>query len=166
MQVDKLLIHLDALVARGASFESILEAAVRGVHQIDPRFDWTGIYELYPDDVLRLGPFVGSPTDHVFIGVGTGVCGTAVAEKRNLNIPDVRKISNYLACSAETRSELVILIRTGGTIHAQIDIDSHQVAAFDDAAVAKVQRVADWLAGRYEARAAAPERRGDSSHGW
>ena len=155
MQVDRLLSHLDALVARGASFESILEAAVSGVHQIDPRFDWTGIYELYPDDVLRLGPFVGSPTDHVFIGVGTGVCGTAVAEKRNLNIPDVRNITNYLACSTETRSELVILIRSGDTIHAQIDIDSHQVAAFDDTAVAKVQRVADWLAGRYEARASA-----------
>jgi len=156
MVVDTLLSQLDALVTQCAPFESLLEAAVRGVHQMDPRFDWTGIYELYPDNVLRLGPFVGSPTDHVFIGVGTGVCGTAVAEKRNLNIPDVRKISNYLACSTETRSELVILIRTGDTIHAQIDIDSHQVAAFDDAAVANVQCVSDWLAGRYEARAASP----------
>jgi GAF domain-containing protein len=152
MQIDVLMPRLDALAAGGASFESVLEAAVQGVHQLDTRFDWTGIYELYPDDVLRLGPFVGSPTDHVFIGVGTGVCGTAVAEKRNLNIPDVRKISNYLACSTDTRSELVILIRSGDRIHAQIDIDSHQVGAFNDAAVASVQRVADWLARRYQAR--------------
>jgi GAF domain-containing protein len=152
MQVDTLMSGLEALAAGGASFESVLEAAVQGVHQLDTRFDWTGIYELYPDDVLRLGPFVGSPTDHVFIGVGTGVCGTAVAEKRNLNIPDVRKISNYLACSTDTRSELVILIRSGDRIHAQIDIDSHQVGAFNDAAVASVQRVADWLARRYQAR--------------
>ena len=155
MQVDMLMSSLDALVAGGASFESVLEAAVKGVHQLDTRFDWTGIYELYPDDVLRLGPFVGSPTDHVFIGVGTGVCGTAVAEKRNQNIPDVRQLSNYLACSASTRSELVVLIRTGDTIHAQIDIDSHQVGAFDDAAVGMVQRVADWLAALYAERAAA-----------
>jgi L-methionine (R)-S-oxide reductase len=152
MQIDALMPRLEALVAEGASFESVLEAAVQGVHQLDTRFDWTGIYELYPDDILRLGPFVGSPTDHVFIGVGTGVCGTAVAEKRNLNIPDVRKISNYLACSTDTRSELVILIRSGDRIHAQIDIDSHQVGAFNDAAVASVQRVADWLARRYQAR--------------
>jgi len=123
---------------------------------MDPRFHWTGIYELFSDNVLRLGPYVGSPTDHVFIGVGNGVCGTAVAEKRNLNIPDVREISNYLACSAETRSELVVLIRTGDRIHAQIDIDSHQVGAFTDAAVAMVQRVADWLANAYEARGRAP----------
>lgn len=156
MQVDMLMSRLDALVAGGASIESVLEAAVQGLHQFDSRFDWTGIYELYPDDVLRLGPFVGSPTDHVFIGVGTGVCGTAVAEKRNLNIPDVRRISNYLACSTETRSELVILIRSGDRIHAQIDIDSHQVGAFDDAAVANVQQVADWLARRYQARDSDP----------
>jgi len=155
MQVAELLRQLDALVTRGAPFEAVLEAAVRGTHQIDPRFDWTGIYELYPDDVLRLGPFVGSPTDHVFIGVGTGVCGTAVAEKRNQNIPDVRRITNYLACSTETRSELVILIRSGDTIHAQVDIDSHQVAAFDDDTVAQVQAVADWLARLYDARASA-----------
>jgi len=158
MQVDSLLARLDDMVAGGESFDSVLETAVRGVHELDPRFDWTGIYELYPDDVLRLGPFVGSPTDHVFIGVGTGVCGTAVAEKRNQNIPDVRRISNYLACSTETRSELVILIRSGDLIHAQIDIDSHQVAAFDDRAVADVQRVADWLARRYQARGACPGR--------
>ena len=155
MMVETLISRLDALAADGASFEAVLDAAVQGVHQLDPRFDWTGIYELFPDNVLRLGPFVGSPTDHVFIGVGTGVCGTAVAEKRNMNIPDVRKISNYLACSTETRSELVILIRSGDRIHAQIDIDSHQVGAFDDAAVNGVQRVADWLARHYRTRDAA-----------
>lgn len=158
MHIDELIRQLESQVERGASFETVLTAAVRGTHQLDPRFDWTGIYELYPDNVLRLGPFVGSPTDHVFIGVGTGVCGTAVAEKRNMNIPDVRSITNYLACSTETRSELVILIRSGDRIHAQIDIDSHTVAAFDENAVAEVQRVADWLALRYEARAAADAR--------
>jgi len=158
MQIDALLRRLDSLADGGATFDVLLATAVQGVHQLHPRFDWTGIYELYPDDVLRLGPFVGSPTDHVFIGVGTGVCGTAVAEKRNMNIPDVREVTNYLACSTETRSELVILIRSGDVIHAQIDIDSHQVGAFDDDAVAKVQRVADWLAARYRSRDAEPGR--------
>ena len=152
MHVDELVERLEADMGRGNRFEDLLQAAVQGLHQMDPRFHWTGIYELFPDHVLRLGPFVGAPTDHVFIGVGRGVCGTAVAEKRNLNIPDVRKVDNYLACSSETRSELVILIRSGETIHAQIDIDSHQVAAFDDEAVAMVQRIADWLAKAYEAR--------------
>ena len=108
--------------------------------------------------MLRLGPFIGAPTEHVFIGVGNGVCGTAVAEKRNINVPDVRNVTNYLACSTETRSELVILIRSGDRIHAQIDIDSHEVAAFDEKAVSEVQVIADWLARAYDARAAAGRR--------
>jgi GAF domain-containing protein len=159
MIIDKMLAQLEHQVASGVHFDSVLEAAVRAVHQLDPRFHWTGIYELFPDNVLRLGPFVGAPTDHVFIGVGTGVCGTAVAERRNMNIPDVRQISNYLACSTETRSELVVLIRSGETIHAQIDIDSHEVGAFSDEAVNQVQQVADWLAKLYDARSHADSRR-------
>ncbi len=154
MDVDPLLAELDALQKRGTPVESVLEAAVQGLHRLHPRFHWTGIYELYPDQVLRLGPFVGAPTDHVFIGVGRGVCGTAVAEKRNMNIPDVRKSSNYLACSSETRSELVVLIRSGEWIHAQIDIDSHEVGAFDNETVTGVQSIADHLARLYEARVA------------
>ena len=159
MTIDEVISRLDALQRNGAPFEEVLESAVHGVHQLDSRFHWTGIYELFPDDVLRLGPFIGAPTEHCFIGVGKGVCGSAVAEKRNMNIPDVSRHTNYLACSSETKSELVVLIRSGDVIHAQIDIDSHQLAAFDDQAVAHVQRVADWLARAYDARAASNSRR-------
>src|SRR5688572_3434469 len=143
MSVGLLLSRLEELSAAGASLDDLLTAAVDGLSRVNPKFHWTGIYELFSDNMLRLGPFVGSPTDHVFIGVGNGVCGTAIAERRNLNIPDVRRVDNYLACSVETRSELVVLIRTGERIHAQIDIDSHEVNAFDESAVADVQRVAD-----------------------
>jgi GAF domain-containing protein len=143
---------LDGLARGGAGMGEILAEAVKRLHASNPRFHWTGIYELFPDDVLRLGPFVGAPTDHVFIAVGQGVCGTAVAERRNINVPDVSKATNYLACSAATRSELVILIRRGETIFAQIDIDSHELDAFDPATVAEVERVADHLAGVYASR--------------
>lgn len=152
MSLDCLMSRLETMRQEGAEFDAILETAMEGLHVLNPRFHWTGIYELFPDNVLHLGPFVGAPTDHVFIGVGTGVCGTAVAEKRNMNIPDVREISNYLACSTSTRSELVVLIRTGDMIHAQIDIDSHEVNAFDDASVEMVQKLADWLAVLYHER--------------
>lgn len=150
--VDALIAQLEEITASGASFDRVLEAAVKGLSSTDSRFHWTGIYELFSDNILRLGPFVGAPTEHVRIGVGNGVCGTAVAERRNQNIDDVREATNYLACSPETRSELVILIRAGERIFAQIDIDSHHVGAFDEVAVANVQRVADWLAKAYEAR--------------
>jgi L-methionine (R)-S-oxide reductase len=136
----------------GMKSEDLLTLAVSLVHQSSPLFHWTGIYELFPDGVLRLGPFIGAPTDHVFIGVGEGVCGTAVAEQRNMNVPDVAKASNYLACSTATRSELVVLIRDQEQIYAQIDIDSHELDAFDSATEHEVEKVAAWLALLYQAR--------------
>lgn len=150
MHAKEICRQLDQLQKDGAGLDKLLSLAVELLHRSNPRFHWTGIYELFPDNVLRLGPFLGAPTDHCFIGVGQGVCGSAVAEKRNMNIPDVSKVSNYLACSTATRSELVILIRKGETIFAQIDIDSHELAAFDEEAVQLVEKVADWLARAFE----------------
>ena len=144
--------QLDRLAASGASLDELLSEAVDLLHQAHPRFHWTGIYELFPDDILRLGPFVGAPTDHVFISVGQGVCGSAVAEKRDKNVPDVSKEPNYLACSSATKSELVILIRKGDAIFAQIDIDSHDLDAFDSVSQREVSRVAEWLAEAYDKR--------------
>lgn len=141
--------ELDRLAGEGADFEKILASAVDYLHHSNPRFHWTGIYELFPDNVLRLGPFIGAPTDHVFIAVGRGICGCAVAENRNINVPDVSKAPNYLACSTQTRSELVVLIRSGRQIFAQVDIDSHELNAFDPDTVTLVEEVADWLAGAY-----------------
>ena len=140
---------LEDLKSQGANLEKLLSSAVELLHNSNSRFDWTGIYELFPDNVLRLGPFIGAPTEHVFIAVGKGVCGEAVAEKRNINVPDVSKAPNYLACSASTKSELVILIRRGETIFSQIDIDSHSYNAFDPETVQLVEKVADWLAEAY-----------------
>ena len=144
--------RLEEMSRDGADLEAVMWAAVRMLHESHPRFHWTGIYELGDDNVLRLGPFVGAPTDHVFIAVGQGVCGTAIAERRNINVPDVSKASNYLACSAATRSELVVLIRSGERIFGQIDIDSHDYDAFDATATAEVEEVADVLARLYGAQ--------------
>src|SRR3989441_12255449 len=149
INTDEVIADLDKRRKLGTAFEDILQAAVHGLHELDERFHWTGIYELFPDNVLRLGPFIGAPTDHVFIAVGRGVCGTAVAENRNINVPDVSKAPDYLACSAATRSELVVLIRRQGTIFAQIDIDSHELDAFDPGTVAQVEKIADCLAAAY-----------------
>jgi GAF domain-containing protein len=143
--------RLEQLAASGANFDTVLSSAVGCLHHAHPSFHWTGIYELFPDNVLRLGPFIGAPTDHVFISVGKGVCGGAVAERRDKNVPDVSKEPNYLACSSSTRSELVVLIRKGDEIFAQIDIDSHEIDAFDARTELEVKKVADWLASAYHA---------------
>jgi len=144
--------EIEALEASGAELAEIVTRAVEMLHEVSPLFDWTGVYELHQDGLLRLGPFVGEPTEHVSITVGQGVCGTAVANNCNMNIPDVSKASNYLACSTATKSELVVLIRRNGRIYAQIDIDSHQLDAFSEDLVNRVEQLSDCLALAYEKR--------------
>jgi GAF domain-containing protein len=111
-------------------------------------YDWCGIYRL-EGDTLVLDEFVGAATDHSSIPVGRGVCGTAVAEGRNQIVEDVRERSNYLACSIQTRSEIVVLIRREGVVLGQIDVDGHRVGAFDSTDEQMLERVADRLAARW-----------------
>ncbi len=117
-------------------------SAVHYVASLSPKFNWVGIYVL-KGKFLELGPFIGAKSEHTRIAVGKGVCGTAVAEDRDQNIPDVRAVGNYLACSLETRSELVVLVRNAkGKILGQIDIDSHVPGAFGPDEEELVKRVA------------------------
>ncbi len=130
--------------------ESPLGSAVREVAAFSPHFNWVGIYIL-KGEWLELGPFIGAPTEHKKIRVGQGVCGTAVALGQDQNVPDVRARENYLACSLETRSELVILIRKDGKIVGQIDIDSHMGGAFGPQEESFVRKIAQELGDRWPA---------------
>jgi len=112
-------------------------------------YDWAGIYRLEGDELV-LDECVGEATEHVRIPVGAGVCGTAVAERANQVIDDVRNLTNYLACSAKTRSEIVVLIHgKDGSILGQIDIDGHRVGAFDASDEGFLKEVAALLAERW-----------------
>lgn len=123
------------------------QAAMRSLAEL-PRYDWSGVYRL-EGGVLVLDSFVGAETDHTRIPVGVGVCGTAVAERRNVVVDDVRAATNYLACSTQTRSEIVVLIRDGDEILGQIDVDGHEVGAFDASDEAFLGEVAGILAERW-----------------
>jgi L-methionine (R)-S-oxide reductase len=95
-------------------------------------YDWVGFYMLAPDDetALVLGPYRGAPTEHVRIPVTEGICGAAVAQGQTVIVGDVSADPRYLACSLETRSEIVVPIRANGRIVGEIDIDSHTLEAF------------------------------------
>jgi L-methionine (R)-S-oxide reductase len=112
-----------------------------------PHYRWVGVYWL-EGDTLALGPYVGPATEHTRIPVGRGVCGTAVAEGKNQVVPDFRRLANYLACSVETRSEIVVLIRRSGRVVGQVDADGHEVGAFDATDEALLEAVAGRLASR------------------
>ncbi|MHC4716504.1 MAG: GAF domain-containing protein [Planctomycetota bacterium] len=98
-------------------------------------YDWVGFYILDPAArALDLGPFVGEPTEHVRIELGRGVCGQAAEGRKTLVINDVTREPNYLCCSEAVLSEIVVpIFAPDGRFVAELDIDSHTPAAFDDA---------------------------------
>lgn len=97
-----------------------------------PHFHWTGIYLLdKKTQELYLDYYIGDPTEHTRIPVGRGVCGSAVSDHEDKIIEDVTKENNYLACSLETRSEIVVLIEDNSEIIGQIDVDSDDIGAFN-----------------------------------
>jgi L-methionine (R)-S-oxide reductase len=147
MDTSALVKELQGMRENGYLPDPILRKAVRTLEELDPRFNWVGIYLMRDgQEKLWLHNYVGEPTEHAEIEVGQGVCGTAVAEKANQLVADVSEVENYLACSPKVKSEMVVLIRAGDEILGQIDIDSHEEAAFGDDEEGAVQAVADKLA--------------------
>jgi L-methionine (R)-S-oxide reductase len=131
--------------AREVSREELLRTAAEKIRAAGSPYTSVYLYMLHGDQLV-LEAYAGRATDHTRIPVGVGVCGTAVASGKDQNVPDVRAVENYLACNTWTRSELVVLVRRGGTILGQIDIDSDAPDPFTPEEEAAVRQVADALA--------------------
>jgi L-methionine (R)-S-oxide reductase len=115
-----------------------------------PNFNWVGFYMLAQEachKVLLLGPYVGAPTPHVKISLNQGICGAAVSQGQTIVVDDVNADPRYLACSLDTKSEIVAPIRVRGEVVGEIDIDSHAHAAFGGEERQLVERCAE-LVGR------------------
>lgn len=140
-----LIARLRALRTAGASRQALLGEAARLIRAAGAPYTSVYLYMLHGEELV-LEAHDGRPTEHVRIAVGRGVCGTAVAERRDQNVPDVAAAANYLACNLYTRSELVVLIERDGAILGQIDVDSDVPAGFSEAEHAATRRVADSLA--------------------
>lgn len=120
-----------AAVEAAPSPDAALDAAVRRLAASVPAYTWVGIYLLEGRELV-LGPFVGKPSPHTRIPLDRGICGAAASAGRTIIVDDVHADPRYLACSLETRSEIVVPIMDGGRVLGEIDIDSDQPAAFGD----------------------------------
>lgn len=139
---------LDAITAALADEQDArraMELSVQLLAQHLPDYTWAGIY-LLDGNELFLGPFVGKPSPHTRIPVGRGICGAAAAEKASIIVDDVNADPRYLACSIETRSEIVVPIMLEGEVLGELDIDSDKPAAFDAVDRALLEHVARLLA--------------------
>lgn len=106
-------------------------------------FWWTGFYRVL-DGELVLGPFQG-PIACTRIARGRGVCGTSWNEGRTIVVPDVEQFPGHIACSSESRSEIVVPVRQDGDIVAVLDIDSRELSTFDDTDRRYLERIADLI---------------------
>lgn len=110
-------------------------------------FWWTGFYRVSGDELV-LGPFQG-PVACTRIGYGRGVCGTAWKEAKTIIVPDVEKFPGHIACSSESRSEIVVPVIASGKVVAVLDIDSIDYAAFDMTDRVWLERIAEDLSARF-----------------
>ena len=107
-------------------------------------FWWTGFYRV-DGNQLVLGPFQG-PLACTRIPYGKGVCGTAWARGRTVVVDDVEQFPGHIACSSESRSEIVVPVKdTSGNVTAVIDIDSRHIATFNATDAAALEQIAGWL---------------------
>ena len=147
MQHAETLKQIEARIARETDTTRAMEAVVRNLQDARPHYAWVGIYVLYGNELV-LGPFVGKPSPHTRIPVGRGICGAAAAGKATIIVDDVNTDPRYLACSVETKSEIVVPIMLQGNVLGEIDIDSDQRAAFGEDDRELLEQVAALLAPR------------------
>ena len=122
---------LDRVRGAGAMpLDALLDQLVAMLHSRFPHY--TGVYLYWMDgpDVLVLRAYRGRPTDHTRIPVAAGICGRAAREKRTVIVDDVTADSSYLACSLETKSEIVVPVMRGGAVLGEIDIDGDAAKAY------------------------------------
>jgi GAF domain-containing protein len=148
---ESVLAHVRTAIAPEPDPGRALERAVAVLKQELPHYTWVGIYLLEGNELV-LGPYLGKPSPHTRIPLGRGICGAAATENATIIVDDVNADPRYLACSIDTKSEIVVPIAQGAQVLGEIDIDSDRHAAFGPADRTLLEEVAALLAPHLAAR--------------
>jgi L-methionine (R)-S-oxide reductase len=138
----ELLPQLVSLVEDEPDLIANLANITAGLRECLPIASWVGFYIARQPHELVLGPFQGKIAC-VRIAFGRGVCGTAAAERRTLIVPDVEKFPGHIACDAGSRSEIVVPIVRDNQCVAVLDLDSYELAAFDETDAEYLAKIAE-----------------------
>ena len=147
-EYDALFERLDAL-CRGETDRIALMATIAcELYRSFERFDWVGFYRNVGGEVLKIGPYQGAH-GCLTIPFARGVCGRCARERTVQNVPDVTRVASHIACSATTRSEIVvpIIVPTviGDDLVGVLDIDSNSPAAFGEVDETSLSRIAGYF---------------------
>jgi L-methionine (R)-S-oxide reductase len=131
--LDDVRSEINSLAESSSTAQNLMRAMVKLLHDKMLKYNWVGFYMLEPGaqpPVLVLGAFEGAMTPHTRIPLNQGICGAAASSGQTVVVDDVAKDSRYLACSLETKSEIVVPVFAHGKVVGELDIDSHFPAAF------------------------------------
>lgn len=142
------LANVRTAIDRAPSYTDAMLQAVNVLKDEMPDYTWVGIYVLDGQELI-LGPYRGKPSPHTRIPLNQGICGAAASTQETIIVDDVDADPRYLACSLETRSEIVVPIMRGREVLGEIDIDSDRKAAFGDADREMLEAIAALLAGKH-----------------
>lgn len=122
-----MLQRINTVIDCNVNLNQILLEVAQILHAGFDHFDWVGFYldDRDKKGYLKLGPFVGPSTDHASIPYGKGICGQVAVSLQTFVSQDVSAEDNYIACSTEVQSEIVVPILKDGVFVAQLDIDSN-----------------------------------------
>ena len=123
----------DQLNEQSRSADALMQAITVLLNERMLKYNWVGFYMLEPGaqpPVLVLGHYQGAMTPHTRIPLNQGICGAAASSGKTVVVDDVSKDPRYLACSLETKSEIVVPVFVHGQVAGELDIDSHFPAAF------------------------------------
>ena len=148
---DDVLSSVRMAIEHAPSYTDAMVQAVNVLKEQMPDYSWVGIY-LLDGQELVLGPFRGKPSPHTRIPLNQGICGAAASTRETIIVDDVDADPRYLACSLETRSEIVVPIMRGDEVLGEIDIDSDKKAAFGPADRELLEAVANVLARKFATR--------------
>jgi GAF domain-containing protein len=130
-----------------------MKALVKLIHERLLKYNWVGFYMLEPGaqpPMLVLGAFQGAMTPHTRIPLNQGICGAAASSGKTVVVDDVGKDPRYLACSLETKSEIVAPVFIRGKVAGELDIDSHFPSAFGPTDQAFVEHCASLVGKKLE----------------
>jgi L-methionine (R)-S-oxide reductase len=130
--IKQVQVEIEQAATNAVSPEELMTLIASKLHERMLKYNWVGFYMLEkcePGDLV-LGPFVGAMTPHTRIRLNQGICGAAASTGRTVVVDDVKQDPRYLACSLETKSEIVSPIFVKGEVVGELDIDSHFPAAF------------------------------------
>jgi GAF domain-containing protein len=152
-RIDEVRNEIAALAQAAPTVKDLMQSVCDLLHERMLKYNWVGFYMLEPGaqpPMLVLGAFVGAMTPHTRIPLNQGICGAAASSGKMIVVDDVSKDTRYLACSLETKSEIVVPVFVAGEVAGELDIDSHFSAAFGAEDQALVQYCAEVVGKRLE----------------